>query len=200
MARPAFAISYDYRCPFANILHQHLIASLKDGENFDVEFVPWTLSQAHRADDGLDVWDDPQKYDQLVALAAGVSVRDQQPEKFLDAHLALFLARHRSGVRLGTLDEVTTVLDAVGVDTAAVRADLDTTRPWRILGESYRRFERYEAFGVPTIVVGDDAVFVRYMNAPTDDVAASTALMDSLLTMIETQPAINEFKHTRLSA
>jgi hypothetical protein len=38
------------------------------------------------------------------------------------------------------------------------------------------------------------------MNAPTDDVAASTALMDSLLTMIETQPAINEFKHTRLSA
>ncbi len=200
MVITSFAISFDYRCPFANILHQHLVASLRDGEVFDVEFVPWTLSQAHRAEGGLDVWDDPAKYDQLVALAAGVSVRDQQPEKFLDAHVALFSARHRDGVRLATLEEVTAVLESVDVDIEQLTADLASTRPWRTIGDSYRRFERYEAFGVPTVVVGDSAVFVRYMEGPNGDASVSTDLIESIISMVVHQPALNEFKHTRLSA
>ena len=196
----SFAVSFDYRCPFANILHQHLITALRDGAAFDVEFVPWTLSQGHRLDGELDVWDDTAKFDQLVALAAGVSVRDQQPERFLDAHGALFSARHGGGIRLATLDEVTQVLDAVGVNRDLLISDLESKRPFRVIGESYRRFERYEAFGVPTVVVGESAVFIRYMNSPNGDDSASTELIESFLTMIVEQPALNEFKHTRLSA
>ena len=200
MAIRSFAVSFDYRCPFANILHQHLIAALRDGAAFDVEFVPWTLSQGHRLDGELDVWDDTAKFDQLVALAAGVSVRDQQPERFLDAHEALFSARHAGGIRLGTLSEVTQVLEAVGVNRDLLISDLESKRPFRVIGESYRRFERYEAFGVPTVVVGESAVFIRYMNSPNGDDSASTELIESFLTMIVEQPALNEFKHTRLSA
>ena len=196
----SFAVSFDYRCPFANILHQHLITALRDGAAFDVEFVPWTLSQGHRLDGELDVWDDTAKFDQLVALAAGVSVRDQQPERFLDAHEALFSARHAGGIRLGTLSEVTQVLEAVGVNLDLLISDLESKRPFRVIGESYRRFERYEAFGVPTVVVGESAVFIRYMNSPNGDDSASTELIESFLTMIVEQPALNEFKHTRLSA
>jgi protein-disulfide isomerase-like protein with CxxC motif len=200
MTDRSFSLSFDYRCPFANIIHQHVITALHAGAQFEVEFVPWTLSQGHRAEGDLDVWDDDAKFDQLVSLAAGVSVRDLQPDKFLDAHSALFRARHEQGVRLGTLTEVLEILEGVGVDQSVVTADIDSRRPFKVIGDSFRRFERYEAFGVPTFVVDDDAVFVRYMNAPTGDGKASIALIESIVARIEDEPALNEFKHTRLSA
>jgi hypothetical protein len=59
--------------------------------------------------------------------------------------------------------------------------------------------ERYEAFGVPTFVVGPDATFVRYMNPPTDDAQASIKIIDSLVTLMVEQPELNEFKHTRVA-
>jgi hypothetical protein len=67
------------------------------------------------------------------------------------------------------------------------------------MGESFREFERYEAFGVPTFVVGGDATFVRYMNPPTNDASASIALIESLVTLMSDQSALNEFKHTKVS-
>ena len=58
--------------------------------------------------------------------------------------------------------------------------------------------ERYEAFGVPTFVVDNDATFVRYMTAPNGDAAASAAIIESLVTLMATQSDLNEFKHTRV--
>jgi hypothetical protein len=196
----SFTVSFDYRCPFARNIHQHLVSALRDGAAFDVTFAPWTLSQGHRAPGDLDVWDDPQRDRDLLALAAGVSVRDQQPERFLDAHEALFVARHVHGVRLGTIEEVADVLGSVHVDVDRVAADLESRRPHRVIGETYRRLERYEAFGVPTFFVGDDAVFVRYMDPPTHDAGASIDLIGRLVDMVANAPALNEFKHTRLPA
>jgi hypothetical protein len=67
-----------------------------------------------------------------------------------------------------------------------------------VIGESFREFERYEAFGVPTFVVDGDATFVRYMNPPTDT-TASIALIESLVTLMTNESALNEFKHTKVS-
>ncbi len=196
----SFEISFDYRCPFAKNIHLHVITALRAGADFDVTFVPWTLSQGHRADGGPDVWDDPSYDRDLIALAAGVSVRDQQPEHFLDAHEALFRARHERAVRLSTFNEIASVLEPVGVDLAKVRGDLSERRPHRVIKESYERFATVEAFGVPTFVVGTDATFVRYMEPPTDDARASIRLIESLLALMSQQPELNEFKHTRLPA
>ena len=194
-----FQLSYDYRCPFAKNLHLHAVAALRAGADFDVTFVPWTMSQGYRAEGAPDVWDDPSRDGELLALAVSTSVRDHQPEHFLDVHEALFRARHERAIRLVNDDEIAAALSSTGVDLDAVVADVASRRPHRVIGESFVAFERYEAFGVPTFVVGTDATFVRYMNAPTQDTAASTALITSLVTLITEQSALNEFKHTKVA-
>jgi hypothetical protein len=194
----AFSVSFDYRCPFAKIIHLHVVAGLRAGAPWDVTFVPWTLNQVHREEGDLDVWDDPKKDEQLLALAAGVSVRDHQPELFLPAHEALFLARHDRSVRLASQGEIDEVLAPVGVDLGAVHADVASRRPHKVIAESFHEFERFEAFGVPTFVVGDAATFVRYMVEPQGEDAASIVVIDSLLDLMDTQPELNEFKRTTI--
>ena len=194
----SFDLSYDYRCPFAKNIHLHVITALRAGADFTVNFVPWTLSQGYKEESAPDVWDDPTRDDALLALAASVSVRDHQPDLFFDAHEALFLARHGGGVRLTTFDEVSVVLDKVGVDVDRVRDDLASRRPYGVIGASYHDFERYEAFGVPTFVVNGAATFVRYMTEPSGDAKVSIRVIESLLTLMELEPELNEFKHTQV--
>lgn len=194
----AFQLSYDYRCPFAKNLHLHVLAALHAGANFDVTFVPWTMSQGFKADGAPDVWDDPDRDEDLIALAASTSVRDLQPQYFLNVHEALFRARHERAIRLVTMDEIDEVVAPIGVDLEHVHADVASRRPHKVIGESYREFDRYEAFGVPTFVVGNDATFVRYMTTPNDEPGESVALIESLINLIANQSALNEFKHTRV--
>jgi hypothetical protein len=192
-----FQLSYDYRCPFAKNIHLHVVTALRAGADFDVTFVPWTMSQGYRASGAPDVWDDPARDAEHLALAVSTSVRDLQPERFLDVHEALFRARHERAIRLVTEEEIRAALVGVDVDLELAFDDVTSRRPHKVLGESFREFERYEAFGVPTFVVGDDATFVRYMNAPVDG-PASIALVESLVTLMTNDSALNEFKHTKV--
>ena len=193
----SFDLSFDYRCPFAKNLHLHVIEALRAGADFEVNFVPWSLSQGSRGD-GPDVWNDPAYDGDLLSLAAAVSVRDQQSEYFLDAHEALFRARHDRAIRLVTLDEISNVLAPLGVDMAMVAADVASRRPHEVIAASHKEFDRFEAFGVPTFVVNDDATFVRYMSEPGDDPAQSVELITALLAMMTNRRDLNEFKHTQL--
>lgn len=192
-----FQLSYDYRCPFAKNIHLHVIAALRAGADFDVTFVPWTMSQGYRASGAPDVWDDPARDPEHLALVVSTSVRDLQPERFLDVHEALFRARHERAIRLVNWDEISDALRGIDVDLELVADDVASRRPYKVLGESFREFERYEAFGVPTFVVGSDATFVRYMETPTDG-ESSTSLIQSLVTLMTNESALNEFKHTKV--
>jgi hypothetical protein len=194
----SFQLSYDYRCPFAKNIHLHVITALRAGADFDVTFVPWTMSQGYKASGAPDVWDDPARDEELLALAVSTSIRDLLPEKFLAAHEALFRARHERAIRLVNRNEVADVLSPVDVDLALVFDDVDSRRPHKVIGESFREFDRYEAFGVPTFVLDNDATFVRYMTPPNDDAAASIAVIESLVGLMSTQSALNEFKHTKV--
>ena len=192
-----FDLSFDYRCPFAKNIHLHVIAALRAGGDYQVNFVPWSLSQGSRGD-GPDVWNDPAYDSKLISLAAAVSVRDEQSEYFLDAHEALFRARHDRAIRLVSLDEISNVLAPLGVDMAKVAADVASRRPHDVIAASHKEFDRFEAFGVPTFVVNDDATFVRYMSEPGDDPAPSVELITALLSMMSNRADLNEFKHTQL--
>ena len=194
-----FDVSYDYRCPFAKNIHLHLVTALRAGADFEVNFVPWTMSQGYKEDGAPDVWNDPSRDGELLALAASTSIRDQQPELFLAAHEALFRARHERAIRLVTMEEIEGVLSPLGVDVRMVRDDVATRRPHQVIGTSFAQFERYEAFGVPTFVVNGDATFVRYMTGPGDNPEASIKMLDSLVTLMELEPELNEFKHTRVA-
>ncbi|MGA7834654.1 MAG: hypothetical protein WCA31_05550, partial [Acidimicrobiales bacterium] len=188
----------DYRCPFAKNLHLHVIEALRAGADFDVTFVPWTMSQGYRASGAPDVWEDPSRDDELLALAVSTSVRDLQPEHFLSVHEALFRARHERAIRLVTGAEIRDALATTTVEFGRIFDDLASRRPHKVIGECFREFERYEAFGVPTFVVNEDATFVRYMNPPRDP-AASISLIESLVTLMSDESALNEFKHTKVS-
>jgi 2-hydroxychromene-2-carboxylate isomerase len=194
----SFELSYDYRCPFAKNIHLHVLKALGAGADFEVHFVPWTMSQGYKVEGAPDVWNDPAFDDDHLSLAVSISVRDQQPEFFLAAHEALFRARHEQAIRLVTFDEIDRVLGPLGVDLDQVRRDVASRRPHEVIGKNYEEFSTYEAFGVPTFVVNGDATFVRYMSTPTDDAQASVKIIESLVTLMALQPDLNEFKHTRL--
>jgi hypothetical protein len=56
-----------------------------------------------------------------------------------------------------------------------------------------------DVFGVPTFIVGDNAVFVRLMSRPAGDAALAQRTVQGILDLFETMPDLNEFKYTKLS-
>jgi hypothetical protein len=196
----SFAVTWDYRCPFARNAHEHLAAALAGGADWDVTFLPFSLSQAHVPEGGAAVWDDPDKAQDLLALGAGVVVRDQYPEQFLDAHIALFTARHDEGLDLRKPAVVASVLERVGVPGDKVVAEVAAGA---VIDDIRRAHEhaagQLDVFGVPTFIMGDDAVFVRLMSRPAGDAALALRTTQGVLDLFETMPDLNEFKHTKLS-
>src|SRR3954447_5005876 len=78
-----FAVTWDYRCPFARIAHDQILDALDGGADWDVTFVPFCLGQVHVEDGEPDIWDPPADDTGLLALQAGVVVRDTDPDHFL---------------------------------------------------------------------------------------------------------------------
>lgn len=196
----SFAVTWDYRCPFARNAHEHLAAALAGGADWDVTFLPFSLSQAHVPEGGAPVWDDPDKAKDLLALAAGVVVRDQYPDQFLDAHIALFSARHDDGLDLRKPDVVASVLDRVGVPGDKVVAEVETGAVVQDIRRAHEHaVGQLDIFGVPTFVVGDAAVFVRLMSRPAGDAALAQRTVQGVLDLFENLPDLNEFKYTKLS-
>jgi hypothetical protein len=194
-----FAVTWDYRCPFARNAHEHLVLALADGAGWDVTFLPFSLSQTHVPEGGTPVWDDPAKVHDLMALAAGVVVRDQYPDRFLDAHLALFTARHDDGLDLRVPEIVAGVLDRVEVPGDKVLAEIESGAPLQEIRRAHELVvSRWDVFGVPTYVVDDRAVFVRLMSRPEGDAALARQTMEGVLGLFETMPDLNEFKYTTL--
>jgi hypothetical protein len=197
MALPPFTVSWDYRCPFARNIHEHLITGLRDGADWDVTFAPFSLSQVHVAEGEPSVWDSPEKASELLALNVGVVVRDRFPEKFLDAHEALFAARHDHSGDIRSESVVREALVSAGVDPDAVFTELELgwadtevrkTHEWEV--------DTHRMFGVPTFVVDDQAVFVRIMTRPRGDAGLARSTIEQVVNLIVSSPDLNEFKHT----
>ena len=51
-------------------------------------------------------------------------------------------------------------------------------------------------FGVPTFIVGDQAVFVRLMTRPKGDAELARSTIEHVVQLIVDHPELNEFKHT----
>ncbi|HEX4127622.1 MAG TPA: DsbA family protein [Acidimicrobiales bacterium] len=197
----SFSVTWDYRCPFARNAHEHLAVALAGGAGWDVTFLPFSLSQAHVPEGGAPVWDDPAKAADLLALAAGVVVRDQYPDQFLDAHIALFSARHDEGLDIRKPDVVSSVLHRVGVAGDKVLAEVASGGPVQEIRRAHEQaVGELDIFGVPTFVVNDSAVFVRLMSRPAGDVARAQRTVQGVLDLFDTMPDLNEFKYTKLSS
>jgi len=194
-----FAVNWDYRCPFARNAHEHLIEGLRSGAGWDVRFVPFSLGQVHVQEGEPDIWVRPQDDRGLLALQAGVVVRDKFPDRFLDVHEPLFALRHDEGRHLEDPDEVRRVLDAQGVDADAVFAEIESGAALdQVRIEHTTTADELDAWGVPTFMQGDRAVFVRLMERPQGDGEVAQRTIDRVLDLLGDFPQLNEFKHTSL--
>jgi hypothetical protein len=199
MATHTFAVTWDYRCPFAYRAHDHVIEGLLGGGDWDVHFVPFSLGQVHVAEGEPDIWDRPDDDSGLLALRAAVVVRDQFPEAFLRVHRALFELRHRHGKHLNDQAALRDALVANRVDAEAVFEAIAGGSPLETVRKEHEASAReHTVWGVPTFIADDQAVFVRLMNAADGDAAASKAIVERLIDMLTGWPQLNEFKHTTI--
>jgi hypothetical protein len=196
--RRSFSVTRDYRCPFARNAHEQVVAGLRAGAAWDVTFSAFSLRQVHVEEGQPDIWDRWQEDTGLLALQAGVVVRDDQPERFLDAHEALFALRHDRGGQLREESEVRATLEGVGVDVDAVFDAIATGKPLQTVREEHERaVEEHGTFGVPTFAVGSEAAFIRFMHRPQGDGAGAIRSIERVLDLLD-WPDLNEFKHPRI--
>ena len=194
-----FAVTWDYRCPFARNAHEHLVDALRGGADWQVTFVPFSLGQVHVAEGEPDIWDHWRDDTGLLALQAGVVVRDRFPERFLDVHEALFALRHDHAGHLREESAVRGVLVEQGVDADAVLAEIDSGDAIVTVQQEHERAVKdHSVWGVPTFIVGEQAAFVRLMDRPAGDVAHAARTIERTLDLFS-WPELNEFKHTSLS-
>jgi hypothetical protein len=196
-----FAVTWDYRCPFARNAHEHVLTGLHAGAEWDVRFLPFSLGQAHVAEGEPSVWEKPEQDTGILALQAGVVIRDEFPDKFAAVHRALFAARHDEGLHLEDRAVVARVLTNHGVPADAVFERVDSGAALATVRSEHEQFAAsHSVWGVPTFIAGDQAVFVRLMDrAPLgSDAAASTRSIDRVVDLLTGWVDLNEFKHTSI--
>jgi hypothetical protein len=190
-----FAVTFDYLCPFARNAFEAIAAGIEAGRDWQVRYLPFSLSQAHVPEGETSAWDRPlgDRYTSgVLALQWGLAVRDHFSDRFGIFHLKAFAARHDEGrdIRDGTvLHDVAT---AAGLDPDAIAKVVAGGEPRAALAaEHTEAVERWRVFGVPTFIDGDEAVFVRLMECRNvEDLEQVLALLQST--------RLNEFKRTVL--
>ncbi|MBK1783239.1 DsbA family protein [Prauserella cavernicola] len=197
----SFAVTWDYRCPFARNAHEHVLTGLAAGADWQVRFLPFSLGQAHVEEGQPSVWDKPGDDKGILALQAGVAVRDEFPGAFPAVHRALFAARHDEGLHLEDRAVVGRVLSGAGAPADAVFERVDSGAALETVRREHEEFAAsHHVWGVPTFISGERAVFVRLMNrAPAGaDPAPSVGAVERTLDLLDGWADLNEFKHTSL--
>src|ERR1700727_716780 len=120
----SFAVTWDYRCPFARNAPEQPITALEAGADWDVRFLAFSLDQGHVEEGEPPVWDHPDRYPGLLANEGGIVVRDRFPEQFLTVHRAIFSARHVQSRDTRKREVMEAILGEAGVDSASVLAEI----------------------------------------------------------------------------
>jgi DSBA-like thioredoxin domain-containing protein len=190
-----FALTWDYRCPFARNAHEALVNGLREGRDWDVRFWPFSLDQIHIEEGDTPAWQrdlDEKGMTGVRALLWGIAVRDAFADKFLDFHMGVFRARHDEGKKIAEEAVLREVAQSVGLDADAVAEEVASGRPLKALeAEHTEAADRYAVFGVPTVIDGEEAVFFRIMErGNVDDLEQALGLVAST--------RLNEFKRTKI--
>jgi hypothetical protein len=188
-----FEVTFDYLCPFARNAHEAVVTYVRQGGGQQVRFRPFSLNQTHTPEDEAPVWErTPETWGSgVTGLLFGIAVRDNFPDQFLDFHVGAFGLRHDQGAKLD-VPGLTKVAEAAGIDTDLLSKEVWSGRPLATLAAEHREaLSRWNVFGVPTFIQGDDAVFIRFMERNhVDDLRRALELLD--------WSRLNEFKHTSI--
>jgi protein-disulfide isomerase-like protein with CxxC motif len=196
-----FAVTWDYRCPYARNAHEHLLTGLAGGADWQVQFLPFSLAQAHVGEGEPSVWDKPEQDSGILALQSGVVVRDEFAEQFPAVHRALFSARHDEGLELNDPNVVRAVLSDHGVPADAVFARIDSGEVLRQVQAEHEQYaQSHEVWGVPTFIAENHAAFVRFTHRAVinTDPEISIRTIERTVDLLSGWPQLNEFKHTSI--
>lgn len=197
----SFSLTFDYLCPFARNGNEHVVTALKAGADWNVNFTPYSLAQGHVEDGDTDVWDreEPYEVSGILALAVGVAIRDHFPDAFLDAHIALFAARHDDGADIKDEGVLREALADVDVDVDAVFERVATGEPLETLRKEHEaNVAQHDVWGVPTFIGRHRAVFVRLLDRPDGDAARAMTHIERIVDLVDGFPELHEFKQTDL--
>lgn len=199
MSLPPFAVTYDYRCPWARNIHEMLVAGLRGGADWDVTFQPFSLNQVHVEEGAASVWDNPEAGPALLAALVSLVIRDEYPERFVDAHEALFAARHDKQLDTRQASVLSQVLLELGLDDHKIlEAAGDPARNEQFRQIHLQSVADHKVFGVPTFIVGDAATFVRLRQRPQGDAALAIRTIERIVETMTGWPELNEFKWTSI--
>ena len=184
-----FQITFDYLCPFARNANEAVLNGLAAGREWKVNFRPFSLTQVHRGE--ADAFDD-RSASGVLALHWGIAAREVDPDTVYAVHRALFAARHDKGLDIRDEDVLVAAVEEAGGDVDAIAKAVASGEPAELLRTEHQQaVERWEVFGVPTFIVGDEAVFVRLMSR------GEPADVDRVLELVG-YTDLNEFKRTRI--
>jgi 2-hydroxychromene-2-carboxylate isomerase len=188
----SIGVTFDYRCPFAYNGNLAVVNAIRGGSDVRFRFVPFSLDQVHVEEGGAPMWErDPSEWGTgVLALLYGLAVRDAFADRFFDAHVAIFAARHDQGLKLQEEQVLRDAVSSAGLDPDAVHEEALSGRPLKTLAvEHTEAVERWQVFGVPTYLEDEQAVFVRFMER---------GRVDDLERVLDLLPwtRLNEFKRT----
>jgi len=197
-----FGITFDYLCPWARNLNEHVLTGMRSGANWNVRFVPYSLSQGHVDEGEVDIWEraNPDNESGILALKTGLVVRDRHPEAFLDAHESLFAARHDAGDDIKSPAVLAAALDNAGLDgQQVVSAAQHDSMTQKLAHEHRAAVENHDVWGVPTVIGEHRSVFMRVLDRPGGDADVARQRVEFVVSMVDNEPMIHEFKQTELA-
>ena len=140
--RRSFAITWDYRCPYGRIAHNHVITGLQAGAPWDVTFLPFCLGQGHVEPGFPPIWETPERDSGLLALQVGMAARDTDTEKFWQFHLDTFEFRHTRAGNLNDRAALASLLTNAGFNSDDIFAKVESGEPLRLIAEEHMRYVR----------------------------------------------------------
>lgn len=179
-----FEVYFDFTCRFAKRLHSWL------GKlDVDPDWLPFSLLEAERDDDGPPVWQNPEHADDisLQMLAGHELVRDRGGDTACYRR-RVFAAWDGSDQRLDT-SSVLEHAHAAGVET-----DVDELHDaLGLVGDRHREAVDRGVFGSSTIVFPSGrGSFVRFAEVP--DVDGGPAILAALRTLAEQAPGLDHLE------
>jgi 2,4-dienoyl-CoA reductase-like NADH-dependent reductase (Old Yellow Enzyme family) len=176
-----------------------LLGQTDAGDEWAVRWVPFSLNQTKVAEGDADVWDDPEMAGARMAVEVGIAVRDGWPEVFPVVHRALFAVRHDKGLDIREHDVVAAVLTAAGLDADKVFNEVLDCGPRNTFRSEHEAVvAEHSVFGVPTVIAGGQAVFIRLVDRPGTDAAKARETVERCVDLVTGWPNLNEFKHTTI--
>lgn len=176
-----------------------LLGQQEAGDGWAVRWLAFSLNQTKVAEGETAVWDDPEMAAARLAVEVGIAVRDRWPERFAGVHRALFAARHDEGLDIRERGVVAGVLTAQGLDPTQVFDEVLGGRPREVFrAEHQAAVSEHRVFGVPTVITGGQAVFLRILGRPGEDAALARGTVERCLDLATGWPGLNEFKHTSI--